>query len=69
MTARLEWIVCEGAERPVINLRVACPRQKALTTCLVDVDECLLCRHLMATPIDREWPGECATDAPDPAER
>ena len=69
MTGTLEWIVCEGAERPVIERRVACPRRRTLIARLVDIDECLLCRHLMATPIDRERQGECATDAPAPAER
>ena len=69
MTATVEWIVCDGAERAAIERRVACPRQSALTARLVDVEECLLCRHLMATPIDREWQGGCATDAPAAAER
>jgi hypothetical protein len=63
MTAKVEWIVCDGAERPVIEGRVDCPRQQALTARLVDVDTCLLCRHLMATPIDREWQGDCATES------
>ena len=63
MTANVEWIVCDGAERPVIEGLVDCPRQQALTARLVEVDTCLLCRHLMATPIDREWQGECAADS------
>jgi hypothetical protein len=69
MTAKVEWIVCDGAERPVIDGRVDCPRQQALTARPADVVNCLLCRHLMATPIDREWQGECSTDAPSAAER
>ena len=63
MTAKVEWIVCDGAERPVINGLVDCPRQQALTARLVDFDTCLLCRHLMATPIDREWQGQCETES------
>ena len=54
MTAKVEWIVCDGAERPVTEGLVDCPRQQALTARLVEVDTCLLCRHLMATPIDRD---------------
>ena len=68
MTATLEWIICEGAERPVVEGRVDCPRAQAATP-LVDVETCLLCRHLMATPIDREWQGECGTDALAAADR
>lgn len=69
MTAKVEWIVCDGAERPVIEGLVDCPRRRALTARLADVDDCLLCRHLMATPIDRDWQGECATEAPAAAGR
>ena len=61
MTAMLDWIVCGGAERTIAEQRVACPSSP---WGYVDAKECLLCRHLMATPIDRLADGQCAMGAP-----
>ena len=60
MTVTLDWIVCGGAERSIVEQRVACPRSQPG---FVDAEDCFLCRHLMATPIDRLADGQCATDA------
>jgi hypothetical protein len=51
----VDWIVCLGAERPVFDMRVDCPRPSdpAVHDAEVDVEDCLNCRHLLTTPVDR----------------
>jgi hypothetical protein len=56
-----DWIVCRGAERQVADGRVACPAFTLARTRTVQLDECLDCRHLIATPIDRLPQGMCST--------
>jgi hypothetical protein len=62
-----DWIVCRGSERQVTNGRVACPGVgRAGHTRWVQVEDCLDCRHLIATPIDRLPHGLCSTGADSP---
>lgn len=53
------WIVCVGAERQVSDGRAACPVSSSRGD--VAIETCLLCRHLIATPIDRMAEGMCST--------
>jgi len=52
------WIVCRNHERPVVDGRVRYPGLKRREPSQeVRVEDCLDCRHLIATSIDRlpEW--------------
>ena len=55
----ITWIVCLGAERQVVDGRAACPRSSSPAD--VAIETCLLCRHLMATPVDRMAEGMCSS--------
>jgi hypothetical protein len=60
----LDWIVCLGAERPVADMRVVCPTGLgAVATAEVPVEECLRCRHLLATAVDRIPTFMCSVDS------
>jgi hypothetical protein len=60
----LDWLVCLGAERSVVDQHVACPgspitdRPRA-----VHVADCLACRHLVAAGADRLLVGMCSVEA------
>lgn len=57
----LHWIVCLGSERTVINGRVACPAlREAAQPETMSAEDCLDCRHLVATPVDRLAQGTCS---------
>jgi hypothetical protein len=59
----IDWIVCHALERRVVDGRVPCPeigKRDPRTT--IWVENCLLCRHLIATPIDRRPEGMCAIE-------
>ena len=63
--AVLDWIVCLGAERPVAQMRVHCPRRYDGTSdAEVDAEVCLSCRHLLTTPVDRMPQFSCEVDWP-----
>ena len=50
----LDWIVCFGSERHVVDGRVECPSLRLpARSGRVSVEQCLDCRHLLATPMDR----------------
>lgn len=58
---RVDWVVCHGFGRPVAEGRVECPvRTAGAQSQEVSLPECLECRHLMATPVDRERQGMCS---------
>ena len=59
----IEWIVCHAVERLVVDGRVSCPYIRAGdVTQTAGVEDCLLCRHLIATPADRRPDGTCAIE-------
>jgi hypothetical protein len=60
----IDWIVCRDRERGVVDGCVVCPTEGASDGGReVPVQDCLDCRHLMATPLDRQRQGMCATEA------
>ena len=60
----IEWIVCCDRECPVVNGSIRCPVAKAGEQGHeIRLQDCLDCRYLMATPLDREPQGMCTTDA------
>ena len=63
----LDWIVCLGFERAVSDGRVECPTQgRPARRGTMNVERCLDCRHLIATPIDRLAEGMCSVGDPFP---
>lgn len=58
---RVEWVVCHNFQRAVAEGRVECPAKTAgAQSREVGVQDCLECRHLIATPVDRERQGMCS---------
>ena len=58
---RVDWVVCHGFERAVADGRVECPAETAgAQSREVDIQDCLECRHLTVTPVDRERQGMCS---------
>lgn len=58
----IDWIVCRGDERQVAEGRVHCPALKQRDTRqAVRVEDCLACRRLIATSVDRMRAGMCDT--------
>jgi hypothetical protein len=59
----IDWIVCRDGERGVVEGCIACPGDGAGEGVReISVQDCLDCRHLMATPLDRQPEGMCATE-------
>jgi hypothetical protein len=59
----IDWIVCRDREREVVDGCMWCPGGGAGEEGReIHVQDCLDCRHLMATPLDREPEGICATE-------
>jgi hypothetical protein len=59
----LDWIVCKGAERSVTDRRVACPASFLLEgPRTIPLAECLACRHLVASGVDRLPVAMCASE-------
>jgi hypothetical protein len=57
------WIVCRDKEREVVDGCVLCPVDGSSDAAYgIRVQDCLDCRHLMATPLDRQPAGMCATE-------
>jgi len=62
----IDWIVCRGQERQVTAGCLRCPAQQlGEADHEIRVEDCLECRHLIATPMDREPKGMCATEMGD----
>jgi hypothetical protein len=60
----LDWIVCLGAERSVAGLHVACPAWRGTDgPRTVGLTDCLACRHLVATGVDRMAAAMCSVEA------
>lgn len=60
----IDWIVCCDVERVVVDGCIVCPAAPTGTQGReIHVQDCLDCRLLMATPLDRQPEGTCATDA------
>jgi hypothetical protein len=60
-SAKVDWIVCHGHDQPVKRGRVKCPLQGTTRQSAdVDVEECLACRHLQASSVDRLPAGVCS---------
>ena len=60
----IDWIVCRNRERAVVDGWIVCPGERASGEGReIRLQECLDCRHLMATPLDRQPEGMCATEA------
>lgn len=59
----IQWIVCRGEERQVANGCVWCPTQPGSEQGHERrVEECLDCRHLVDTAVDRLPDGMCTTE-------
>jgi hypothetical protein len=59
----IDWIVCLDRERGVVDGCVLCPADGASEEGRdVQVQDCLDCRHLMATSVDRQLEEMCATE-------
>lgn len=59
----IDWIVCRDQERAVVAGCISCPPDGAGRGGReMQVRDCLDCRHLMATPLDRQAEGMCATE-------
>jgi hypothetical protein len=58
----IDWIVCRGRERAVVDGCISCPADGAGEEGRESpVQDCLDCRHLMATNLDRQPEGMCTT--------
>jgi len=55
---RAGWVVCEGATRPVVDAVVACPRRGRISAV-----ECLGCRLLVTSSMERRNLGWCLAEA------
>lgn len=59
----IDWIVCWDREREVADGCILCPGVGASEEGReIRVQDCLDCRHLMATPLDRQPEGMCSTE-------
>jgi len=59
----IDWIVCRDRERGVVDGCIVCPADGASEEGReIHVHDCLDCRHLIATPLDRQPEGMCATE-------
>ena len=59
----VDWIVCRDRERGVIDGRIWCPATDMNEEGReIHLQECLDCRHLMASPLDRRSEGMCAAE-------
>ena len=66
----LDWIVCLGLERQVADGRVECPSLRLPDRRgKVSVEQCLDCRHLLATPMDRVPDFMCSAGDPSQPSR
>jgi hypothetical protein len=60
---KIDWIVCRDQERAVVDGYILCPAAGSSEEDReIRVQNCLDCRHLMATPLDRQPEGMCATE-------
>ena len=63
LASDMDWIVCHAVELVVMEGRVSCPDVRARDVGhTTSVEDCLLCRHLIATPADRRPDGMCAIE-------
>jgi hypothetical protein len=59
----IDWIVCRNRERGVVDGCIFCPADGTSEEGgEIHVQDCLECRHLMATPLDRRQEAMCATE-------
>jgi hypothetical protein len=59
----IDWIVCRGRERSVADGWILCPGGgESEEGRAIRMQDCLDCRHLTASPLDREPEGMCATE-------
>ena len=60
----IDWIVCRDRERSVVDGCISCPGGgESEEGREIRVQDCLDCRHLRATPMDRRPEGMCTTEA------
>ena len=59
-TMNIGWSVCCGSERRVADGRLRCPaRGRSERGIAVRAQDCLDCRHLITSPVDRQPEGMC----------
>jgi hypothetical protein len=59
----IDWIVCRDRERGVVDGCITCPADSAADEDReIQVQDCRECRHLMATPLDRQQEWMCTTE-------